>query len=1337
MVYRFRFLFRCRADAMDDDDFSQDFSDIEHPGYDFEANAPTTESLNAMFEREYVEKHANADGRFKGEDPIHIALELGYTEAAPVIFAQLTKSDKWKVHPKFGTPFTHAFQKRRHTLAMNFWDLGEGTAADVNGTNMHGHAPIHFVAHRNEVYLAEVLIGFGADVNLQDNRGRTPLIYATRALNRVKSSMITLLIEKGANANITDNTGMGPIHVATSSYLTSAIERSDPWVLNRLTSISNITVEAIDTPVNFDAVNAFVAFDFFPDDRSEVTVKVFDAIENIDAVEAVVEAVDDDEAVEAVDDAEAAEAAEAAVGTVGTVGTITAVQYMVLQEPLEFETVGAAVNMMKRGADSGVRDKNGWTLLHRVVGENKISFAMDLAELTNVNLQDRFGVTPIIRLFLDKPITENFLLVADKLIESGANLDIPSIDGSFILNWAIDNNYKDKAILLIEYGADVNIGVDGICPLRRALINYNVDIAEKLLDHGANINAVDLLGNTLLHRSLINNEPRQVTWLIDHDVNLFFAEPGEDTPLHVLAKYASRVERWEEISNRANRESVNRAGSDGNTFFHLLAMHESDVEIWKLFLDKIDIAVQNNKLQTPLHLAIRKNNMKVMDFLLSRGFKVNTVDSSGRTPVHYVAAILGVMALKLLLGFDAKFNLNLQDNQGQTLLMIALSRKASGELLVENLIERGVDLNVTDINNRTALRRLIEIFPSNPTTSYFVAKLLNAGADFRLGFPKGEEPVLHWLVAMKRPEEVILLLNNEADPNALDTNGQSLLYSAIAKNLDGLVVELLNRGVDLNVTDTSNRTALRRLIETFPRTQITSDFVAKLLNAGADFRLGFPKGEEPVLHWLVAMKRPEEVLLLLNNEADPNALNTIGHSLVYSAIARNLDGLVVELLNRGVDILNGIPDGDSLLHYAVRQSLSLSVIEALIERGADVQALDPTWSLIHWAVWRRRHDLVNLFLVNGVSVNHGANKPKSVLRLAVDAVIDTTGNILTVEALLDAGADPDDIDEPDNTGVPENQHVVAEYVLNVAVRNQRLDLVQLLLDRGASQINLDQALLKPETPAMVSIRKEFDAWGKVSSLKNTALRALRRSGEFYKLRAGLRLSSFGPTQKRLEEERKKRERRITSMSVPPQTTTSSSSDQAAPSSSSSRATTSSSSSQPTTSSSSSQPTTSSSSSRATTSSSSSRATTSSSSSQPAPSSFSTLNAPGPPSDRQTQQRRRAKTTTSSSSSQTTPSSLSTLNAPGSPPSQTTTSKKRRPSRSESEKESEQKRQKAQIQMQIKAAFRACRSGNVALVSSLLRKEPILINAKLRDGTTLHDYFLRHNKTPLRLELSKV
>lgn len=59
--------------------------------------------------------------------------------------------------------------------------------------------------------LAEELLDQGADINYQDQEGKTALIWA---LKNNKPRMVKLLLNRGANPNLGDNSGETPLHIA-------------------------------------------------------------------------------------------------------------------------------------------------------------------------------------------------------------------------------------------------------------------------------------------------------------------------------------------------------------------------------------------------------------------------------------------------------------------------------------------------------------------------------------------------------------------------------------------------------------------------------------------------------------------------------------------------------------------------------------------------------------------------------------------------------------------------------------------------------------------------------------------------------------------------------------------------------------------------------------------------------------------------------------------------------------------------------------------------------------------------------------------------------------------
>ena len=77
--------------------------------------------------------------------------------------------------------------------------------ADVNMRDDYGRTPLHIASAENHNIDMRVLIDLGADINAQDNQGRTPLMYAAADGKR---NAVALLVSKLANVNIEDVDGM-------------------------------------------------------------------------------------------------------------------------------------------------------------------------------------------------------------------------------------------------------------------------------------------------------------------------------------------------------------------------------------------------------------------------------------------------------------------------------------------------------------------------------------------------------------------------------------------------------------------------------------------------------------------------------------------------------------------------------------------------------------------------------------------------------------------------------------------------------------------------------------------------------------------------------------------------------------------------------------------------------------------------------------------------------------------------------------------------------------------------------------------------------------------------
>jgi ankyrin repeat protein len=122
-----------------------------------------------------------------------------------------------------------------------------------------GEGALHIIVRRHDTVYMQVMLARGADTNIRDRSGNTPLFVAAQIGD---ADMVRLLLASGANVNAANSSGETP--------LIAAVQRRDPTVTRAL-------VAAGANPAISDTIAGKTARDYASEDtRGTAIVKILD-----------------------------------------------------------------------------------------------------------------------------------------------------------------------------------------------------------------------------------------------------------------------------------------------------------------------------------------------------------------------------------------------------------------------------------------------------------------------------------------------------------------------------------------------------------------------------------------------------------------------------------------------------------------------------------------------------------------------------------------------------------------------------------------------------------------------------------------------------------------------------------------------------------------------------------------------------------------------------------------------------------------------------------------------------------------------------------------------------
>ncbi|CAN6483354.1 unnamed protein product [Victoria cruziana] len=327
-----------------------------------------------------------------------------------------------------------------------------------------------------------------------------------------------------------------------------------------------------------------------------------------------------------------------------------------------------------------------------------------------------------------------------------ADVDVLDKDGDPPIVFALAAGSVECVRALIRRSADVNARLkNGLGPSIAHVCAFHgqPDCMRELLLAGADPNAIDDEGESVLHRAIAKKYTECAIVLLEHGGcrSMGVLNSKNLTPLHmcVATWNVTIVKRWVEVASPEEIEAAIEVPSPVGTALCMAASlkkdHENDCrELVKLLLaagaDPTAQEMQHGR--TALHMAAMANDDEmvqvVLQIILDAGVDVNIRDAHNRIPLHVALARGSKSCVGLLLNSGA--NCNLQDDEGDNAFHIAAD---TAKMVRENLQWIVVMLQypdaAIDVRNHSGktLRDFLETLPREWISEDLMDALVNKG----------------------------------------------------------------------------------------------------------------------------------------------------------------------------------------------------------------------------------------------------------------------------------------------------------------------------------------------------------------------------------------------------------------------------------------------------------------------------------------------------------------------------------------------------------------------------------------------------------------------------------
>ncbi|XP_067125162.1 serine/threonine-protein phosphatase 6 regulatory ankyrin repeat subunit B-like [Centruroides vittatus] len=669
-------------------------------------------------------------------------------------------------------------------------------------------------------------------------------------------------------------------------------------------------------------------------------------------------------------------------------------------------------------------------------------------------------------------VRDNRLIVAEKLIDIGINVNARNLEGMTALCMAASNVKEDMIKLLLSRKADPHIpgGPKDQLPIHILCSRPT----------GAALAPLQML------LRVYGKEARMLK------------DKEGDNPLLLAVECGNHGVCRELLLDKTKEQLEYVRPTTGDSVIHLATLRK-DLEMLKFLVEAgATINAQNHKGETPLHYVARDGDMQMIKYFYQHGADPNLCDINDRVPLH-LAAENGHNSIIELLIEKFKASIFLRTKDGDTLMHIAskagypntamifmkkgvplhMPNKAGAKCLhtaalgghvdvVRTLLQKGEQVDAKTNDNFTALH--IAVQANQPQV---VEILLGYGAQVQIKAGKEGETPLHIAARVNKGLRCSeLLLKSGAEVNARQETGETPIHVAAKHGHLDTVMLLLSDGAGIDIKTQNGETPLHVAVKNchFPVARsLLEHWQGKHSKDSVSLVNQQNVEGESAMHYAGAITKqnihyPTEdkdlVKLLLESGSDVNMENkAMKETSIHYCSREGNEDILKEILEHlsPAEVQSAFNRqskyGWSPLLYACRAGHP-NLVKVLLQHGARVDIFDESGkAALHLAAEYGHHEVVDILLQNNAFVNSRSKKGLTPLHLAAKHGY----NGIVQHLVADHGA------------VLDALTLIKKTPLHLAAEKGKLDVCSTLLELNADAHAIDN---QGQTPLLLAAEND-------------------------------------------------------------------------------------------------------------------------------------------------------------------------------------------------------------------------------------------------------------------------